>query len=514
MRTHANPPRSRWTPALALCATLAVPATARADFEVTYLFTDSDGQALSDTRLTGTQMGRYVNQASCECGDPLAVRVYLNNNVGTPYNANDRVYVYVGTSCSDAQNVNSNYDPCVQLNVGPASEFDDLGKFLVFDQVWLSSGATMINQDISVAQPIAPCPGSQTGTGKIWICVDADGNSQCLSDEFVTPTILNTTDTNGGTTTDGMDGGQQVTSDGISYDYLPPQNTLSGFRSSPGDGRVEIHWDQAEVNDISGYRVLCADSSGAPVKDGIDHIPTGQARTNGTLYYTADNLCEMPMYMSEPGPPPMPDPRPDDPGTGGSSGAMGLDEDWQGDGWSLLTTTGDMTTGDVTTGGDMTTGGTGPTRSTESSDGTGGTGGTSGTGTGGEGTAVGCESSTSPLCDLDWAYVCSSHQSPQAVSAEVNGLRNGETYQFLVVAYDPSGNPKIMSPILTAIPIETTDFWEQCEQQGDLCGNGGFCHCRAGASPSDAWLGTGLLLLLLARRRPRPSPRPSPGSGR
>jgi MYXO-CTERM domain-containing protein len=101
--------------------------------------------------------------------------------------------------------------------------------------------------------------------------------------------------------------------------------------------------------------------------------------------------------------------------------------------------------------------------------------------------------------------VCSDHVDATGTFIRIDGLENNTEYQFLVVAYDAFGNPRVMSDgLLTATPAETSDFWEQCEQQGDLCGSGGFCSCRSEPDPSGAaWLGTGLLLLGLARRRRR-----------
>ncbi|MCA9710219.1 MAG: hypothetical protein KDK70_30545, partial [Myxococcales bacterium] len=369
MIPHANPTRSRWLPALALLGTLAVPAAAHAGFEITYLRTDSEGNALTSDRLTANDFTQYLNQASCQCGGRFAVRIFLNNNAGDMSVASTtRVMTYVGTNCSEGQNAISNYPPCVQLTNLPASEYDDQGLVIEFDQVWLSSGTNGVNQPIDGATPQAPCPESQTGTGKVWICVDADNNSQCLSGEFITPTILNSnnTDTSGGSsqpTDDGMSGGGQATGDGITYDYQPPLSNVTGFRSSAGDGKVVIRWDRAEVNDISGFRVLCADQNGNPAKPNlVPGTPTGQARTNGKLYYTADNLCEQPVY-----------------GTTPASDGGGRDTD------------GGDTGGGDTGGG--TTGDSGPMRNDDTSgSGTGATGGaTGGTDTTGEVPLSDCE---------------------------------------------------------------------------------------------------------------------------
>ena len=137
----------------------------------------------------------------------------------------------------------------------------------------------------------------------------------------------------------------------------PPLRNVTGFRSSAGDGKVVIRWDRAEVNDISGFRVLCADQNGNPAKPNlVPGTPTGQARTNGKLYYTADNLCEQPVYGTTPA----------------SGGGGGRDTD------------GGDTGGGDTGGG--TTGDSGPMRNDDTSgSGTGATGGaTGGTDTTGE----------------------------------------------------------------------------------------------------------------------------------
>jgi MYXO-CTERM domain-containing protein len=71
----------------------------------------------------------------------------------------------------------------------------------------------------------------------------------------------------------------------------------------------------------------------------------------------------------------------------------------------------------------------------------------------------------------------------------------------MLVAYDRAGNPAPASDVLVAKPRETTDFWEQCRAQGDICGEGGFCQCRVDDDrPGAAMFGL-LLLSAVARRR-------------
>ena len=185
-----------------------------------------------------------------------------------------------------------------------------------------------------------------------------------------------------------------------------------------------------------------------------------------------------------------------DVGTGGGTfggTTVGIDAPWLGDGWSMATT---GTTGDGTSDGSGSDSGSGSSGSGGSE--SGGSGSDTDTGGGGGGEVSGLQS-------LDWRYVCSDHVDSTGTSERVDGLENGKEYQFLVVSYDIFGNPRIVSPILTAIPIETSDFWEQCEQQGDLCGSGGFCNCTSDPEPMGvAWLGAGLVMLGVARRRREP----------
>lgn len=152
----------------------------------------------------------------------------------------------------------------------------------------------------------------------------------------------------------------------------------------------------------------------------------------------------------------------------------------------------DSTGGDTTPGTDVT-GATTPATTTPSATDT--DGGASGTDTDGV--------IDSPIASLDWAYVCSGFIAPAASGGRITGLQNGVEYQVLVVAYDKAGNPAIASEVLTATPRETTDLWEQCEMQGGICGDGGFCNCTAGRSTPDddaAWL---LVLALFGIRRRR-----------
>lgn len=494
--------RSRWSPALALLGVLALPATARADFQITYVFTNAEGEPQPNQRLTASDMQSYSNLASCQCGHVWGARVFLDNSVGTAYPGNTLVDTYVGANCGAGQeSVGSQNNPCVKVFDGTANDYDDNGILISFEQVWLSSRTDTRDAPASSATPISPCDLSQTGGGGIWICVESNNESNCQQEEFVVmgDSSVNSTGSTGTPDPTDPTGMGTTNAANVQFDYLEPQDEFGGFAAQPGDGAVVISWDGAENNDTSGFRVLCADMDGNNPATKITSVPQGRSRTNGKLYYTAENLCPG-AVVYEPDPNATPEPLPEETGTsgsedGGTSTGSAIDAPWLGNGWSMATGTGSGTdTGSGTGSGSGTDTGSG-----------------SGTGTGAGTTATDTDASTSggdavasPLQSLDWRYVCSDHVANTGTSVRVDGLENGKEYQFLVVSYDAFGNPRELSGVLTATPIETSDFWEQCEQQGDLCGNGGYCSCTSDPPPAGAaWLGTGLLLLGLARRRGR-----------
>lgn len=108
------------------------------------------------------------------------------------------------------------------------------------------------------------------------------------------------------------------------------------------------------------------------------------------------------------------------------------------------------------------------------------------------------------LRDLDWSYVCTPHLGFNTTSTRIEGLENGKRYNFLLVAYDKAGNPGRTTELVTAVPVNTRDLWEQCHAEGDVCGESGFCNV---AGRSDRLLALGALLGLglgiggLVRRR-------------
>ncbi|MCA9649994.1 MAG: hypothetical protein H6712_05165 [Myxococcales bacterium] len=501
--------RPTWT-ALLLLGVSALPRIAEArpvtadDFKIYYRFTDGEGKSTT-TELTPNDLNYYVNRARCQCGEEIAARVALQRSTTGPYDA-QAIRTFVGSQCGQGQDAFGPMNrPCVKFHDGQPTEYDDGGIDIIFQEVWLSSRVeSLADQSPETAPPVNPCLDTQTGEAGIWICVEDGMQTDCQSSEFIIQGTqsqnANNSNTNTGSTGTGTGTSTGTTSSGgIVFDYLPPQATVTGFAASPGDGAVEIRWDRSESTQINGYRVLCADIEGNPVPGKGATLPVRSQRTNGKLYYTAENLCPDAVVFEgdTTTTPTLPT---DDGGTDGSDSgtSTGVGLDLMEDSWLLATGTG-------STGGATDTG-TGTATGAMDTDGTSSTDGSSG-GTTGDETTGGSSLADSPLASLDWAYVCSDHITGTGTSARVDGLENGKTYQFIVVAYDRAGNPLIVSgdEVMLETPEETLDFWEQCERQGDLCGNGGFCQCRSGADTGAAWLGSGLLLLAMLglRRRGR-----------
>lgn len=290
MRTSKPILSVRWLPALALFGVLVLPGSARAGFEITYVFTDDDGTPAPEQPLTPGDMSTYSNQASCQCGHTWAARVRLDDTTDPAIPPDAEVRTYVGASCDLGQaGTNPQASPCVELHAGLASDYADDGLLLPFEQVWVSSRVQGLDmQSVDAAEPRLPCNPDQNGSGGIWVCVESNGEPECQADEMV---VKGNSSVNGGASS-------------IQYDHVPPLSTVTGFEVEPGEGAVLVSWDRSELPDISGFRVLCADMDGNPAMTAATEIteaPTGRARTNGQLYYTAQNLCgDEAVYSPEP----------------------------------------------------------------------------------------------------------------------------------------------------------------------------------------------------------------------
>ena len=487
----------------------AVSPTA-SDFVIWYYTTDEDGNR--GRRMTSQDLQQFINQARCECGQKIEATIQLKrSSAGGAYDL-QRIRTFAGTMCGVGQvGVGTQNRPCVLLEDQLPNYYTKTPSFF-FEPIWLSTGidGSSTSQTIGQAVPFGSCESGQ-GEGGIWICVENGMQTDCQVDEFIISgtTNMNAQGSTGSTGTTGS-GGTTTSNGGIKFDYDPPISYPTDFSASEGDGSVVLEWDFDSQPDVAGYRILCANADGSPVEGKGITPPDVEDQNRGTMYFTASNLC------------------PD--GPFGQGGGMGTDGGGTGtgDGGSDtgLGTTGDFgTTGvglipddpwahGVLTG--TTSGGSSGTGGATSDSSTGGTVGfatstsTGGSSTGGVAVPEGIDpAAAAAIQTLDWAYVCSDHLPPTTKRGRVDGLDNGTDYLFLVVAYDLAGNPVVASEdLIVAAPRETTDLWEACEQQGQVCGNGGFCSCTSGRdggddgpSPGSAWWAVALLGLRRRRRR-------------
>ena len=501
-----------------LLATLAVPSPeaaaappTEADFQIYYFITNRDGSRGRQMTQQDMVDFAFINRARCECGQKIITRVTFQGGAVDQ----DQVNAYVGQNCADAQ-ANAgigNFAPCAQLTSATPQAFQS-GPEYAFDPIFLAYGVTG-DQGISVAEPAGNCEGGVEGEGGLWMC---SGVNTCQMGDFFMTGMANI----------------NVPGMGIRYDFQPPVNPPTNFAVSAGDQAVNITWEVTAVPE-SGYRVLCADENGNPI--GSPHAAELEEQReavsimNGTVYFTPDNICPDGVFGE------------DNYGEGATGDGDG---DATGDGDGDMATgdgDGDMATGDgdgdTTTGdgdGDMATG-----------DGDGDCGGLAGCAcvtdedcaadellcvdeicqlegcaTGELGCACDAEGGCADglECDndfcvepavgietLDWSYVCSPHLGFNNREARIEGLENGKTYQFVVVAYDRAGNA-VASEVISGTPTETRGLWEECEAAGNICGEGWNCSVQDDTPRSLGWMFGALGLLGLGcgiglRRRRR-----------
>jgi MYXO-CTERM domain-containing protein len=449
-------------PALAAwLATTVTPAhaaetPAAESFNIRYYKTRDDGERANSYPYSSQDLTQYINRARCECGQDISTKIVLRRAM-TSYDNAVRITTYVGSRCDQGQATAGigQAKPCPRVLVSSASTYT-LGFNFTFEPIWLADGVDPDGpKDIEDAIPAGNCDSGQ-GDGGVWICIEDGMITDCQASEFI---IQGTQNENA---SDGMP-------QALHYDFSPPTVLPSSFSIQEGDGAIKVEWDQDATGDGNGFRVLCADADGNPLPEhGLDNPPALEAVSQGTHYFTAGNLC---------GGVPFPDAEvdlPDDLPTDESGGSDGTDDG-------------------TDTGGSTSTGDGGSTFIPV-------------TDSGGSGSSGADELPSEGIESLDWDYVCTGHLSATARSARIEGLENDREYQFLVVAYDAAGNPAIASEILRASPRETLDLWEQCELQGEVCGEGGFCNCTAEPQQQEA-LGlvalAGVGLVGWARRRRR-----------
>jgi MYXO-CTERM domain-containing protein len=505
------------------------------DFQIIYYTTNPDGSR--GTQMTLNDLQSYVNRARCQCGHEIQASIRIQVTSGGGQLDATQVRTFVGNRCDMGQSgLNPSVNPPCALALDAFTQtYASTNPTINFQPIFLAHGVTQLNANIEDAQSVGNCLSGQ-GNGGIWVCVEDGSQTDCQSSEFIITGTQNNNVPAGSTGgTGGTGGGTSGSAMGFAVDFQPPQVVVTNFRAEGGDGSLLVAWDQATTTDVVGYRILCADANGNPLP-GRGFRPSGP--NYGQFYYTQQSLCpdgpfnevpENPNASTQPVPGGGTTGTTTGTGTGGDTGfgtdgGTGFGVDY-GDGGPLLapedccqpnslgdpgcnepncefavcntapsccssswsqacadiadnvclqcnSTTTTSTTTSTSTSTSTSTGGTGDTTTGMGTD----SGTDSGTGTGTGGDMLPSEGIES----LGWDYVCSGHIPATSSSARIGSLDNNQQYQILVVAYDRAGNPTAASEVLTATPRETSDFWEQCEQQGNVCGNGGFCSCRTG----------------------------------
>ena len=475
-------------PALASAQDPSSPVAPGADnFSIRYFLTD--GQGNRGRLMTTFDFQRFANLARCECGQKIEAEVRILNVSGTTY-SNVPMTAYVGSTCGAIENVvNSTFKRCAIAANGFTSDFQYGGQLVQFSPLWLYRGVdeSLGDRDLrgDNAFPAGDCSGGLGASG-VWVCAQTDSLSGCQEGEFI---ITGTQQNN--VVEDPM---STMPINGIAFDFVPPQVELSSqLAANVGDRAVELTWALPVVNpDIAGFRVLCESAAdGEPGVSGLIDPPSvipSQTDLNGTIYFTKENVCgDAPFWEA---------------GTTGGGTTGGTTSDTTTDGMTSDGTTSDGTTSDGTTTDGTTTDGTttdGTTSDTTTTDTT-----TTDTTTGGVVDVCGGDRPAKGVCSLKWSYVCSAHVAGNAKSVRVSGLDNDTPYNFLLVAYDKAGNPIAVSRIDNVSPQATNDFWDQCEADGGVCGEAGFCRAdHAGPLGAAGALGLTLALLGVARRRKR-----------
>lgn len=415
--------RSNLLPVLALALT-AVPSLARAElpdpavFPVRFSVLDPNGQVVRE--MTDDDLNGYVNLARCECGQSIRAELSM-----VPPGAPDpaqQVNAYVGPACDLAEaDPDGQFRPCGALTGNAAATFAG-GIAVDVHPLFLGRGiADIEHRHVSdpAAVVSAGCAGL-FGDAGVWLCAPLEnGQSGCQTDDFF-----------------------REPQPKIRFDFIPPLATPGEFTAEPGDRSVRLQWS-GESGDIHGYRILCADASGAPIPELAVDPPSPTEPADGTSYVTAHDLCGgqpfTSVMISDPGAP------------AGTCGDGVLDEGEACD--------------DPIRGDDHLC-------------------------------AADCTLRVpAELYALDWGYVCSDHIRFEEREAAIGGLENGKEYQFVLVTHDRHGNPRAFTRLAVATPrVGLPQF---APDAGCDCDAG-----RTGHVPG-ALLAVGLLALARRRRAAR-----------
>lgn len=425
---------------LALCAILALTSrTAQAelpeprDFDLTYFVTDANGER-------ARQMGeadhlKFINRARCECGQQITAKI----SARLPGDDTSiRFNALIGTMCDNAEaELASEYRWCGTLIAALVPMFEQ-GFERSFHPAFLAHGVEPQSShriDDPETALKGACDGKSEGSAGLWVCKPGENNfSGCQQEEFfISPDSALAT----------LSGLEP-----LHYDFAPPVARPSDLSVEPGNGAVQLTWSLPTSGDIHGLRVLCeeADTGAAP---GFDlPTPTVTAVADGTHYFTAHNLCgDQPFSTVQVTDPPPPA----DPGTCGDN----------------LLDPGEACDDGPDNGPDGLC-------------------------------APDCRLRVSPdLHRLDWTHLCSGHIEFDQDTVVIGGLKNGTSYNFVLVAHDDAGNPRPLAHVVTATPDASLPDLLPAADDG--------CGCTT--SPSGHALSAMSLFIIIPilrrRRRPR-----------
>jgi cysteine-rich repeat protein len=248
-------------------------------FDIRYYLTDAKGNR---GRTMDTQdFSYFVNKARCECGSRIETQIRLKITSGKSYSQSAQLATFIGTNCAMAEVAPlGQFRPCVQAAYQTVPLYIN-GIITKFHPLWLSSGVQSIEaRAITSPDTVAAssCESEAFGSSGVWMCApSANGMSGCQSDDFFISGNVNSNLGN---------------SDGIGFDFQPPTTTPTAISAEPGDEAVVVSWDLGQPGDIFGFRVLCeeADTGTPPPGKGMK-APALDVRSNGSYYFTKDNLC-------------------------------------------------------------------------------------------------------------------------------------------------------------------------------------------------------------------------------
>jgi hypothetical protein len=227
----------------------------------------------------------------------------------------------------------------------------------------------------------------------------------------------------------------------LNYNVQRP-GLVTDLTASPGENAINLSWTVPSDTDLLYIQVLCARGE----------LPVFKSGTFGPAFESSDSVC-----------PPSGD---GGVGDGGQEDA-GPQDAGQQDAAYYPPTQQDGGTSSTTDGGVVT-------------------------GT----TAI------AGFANLDPAYLCSNGLGPTASAVRIDGLQNGVTYYFAVVAVNTSGNPSPIETMVAGTPQEMLDFWEDYKRQGGQATGCAVEPVRVGwAGAGLAVLGLGLVLYAVRRRR-------------